>query len=529
MNKATLDGSVIVVKRARGKEAETPPPSYLDKLAMLRTRDELGNSEVVCDGIVPTALVEGMQDRHRAERMRGERQGPGHLAEAEASAARIVAGQMIDVYRSIEMQRATALAARYDIVGVSVGSMRSHRREISSWLECEACSELVTRRWHVKTTPGNTYISALVDMVCIRQMAVEPSTAGKDIDALLAELRQVSEAPPNPGDYARTTYNKPVPKKHLPGAATTRGNTTFTAIQAAAAVPAVEPPPWAVSDPYLLKARKAARAERHRTGAKVCFFCACGPNNNEKRTGEQKREREREAFLEWARLAPSESNAHGIEEANNDIFGRNVAARGICGQTFRHNYEEVIVVTVAPTRTAGTQLVAFVRNAEDAEPGIGGCRELSMNEAIRRRILACQRVPVNGEHVTSTDIGTNKAMAEDERADAVHRAKAFFAFNPDEEVSMSRLERLGFTVSEAHQIADSFRRDERNTHGGTRADEATRKRARTSVLADERRGRTIRCKSQTCQFHEPENSPGVRRPVYSQWRHGARVTGIRGN
>ena len=123
MNKAELDGSIIVVKRARVKEAETPPPSYLDKLATLRTRDELGDSEVVCDGVVPTALVVGMQDRHRAERLRGERNDPGHLAEAEASAARIVAGQMIDVSRSIEMQRATALAAHYDIVGVSVGSI----------------------------------------------------------------------------------------------------------------------------------------------------------------------------------------------------------------------------------------------------------------------------------------------------------------------------------------------------------------------------------------------------------------------
>ena len=50
MNKADLDGSTIVVKRARVKEAEKPPPSYLDKLATLRTRDELGDSEVVCDG-----------------------------------------------------------------------------------------------------------------------------------------------------------------------------------------------------------------------------------------------------------------------------------------------------------------------------------------------------------------------------------------------------------------------------------------------------------------------------------------------
>ena len=90
MNMAELDGNIIVVKRARGKEVETPPPSYLDKLATLRTRDELGDSEVVCDGVVPTALVVGMQDRHRAERLRGEWNGAGHLA--EASAARIVAG-----------------------------------------------------------------------------------------------------------------------------------------------------------------------------------------------------------------------------------------------------------------------------------------------------------------------------------------------------------------------------------------------------------------------------------------------------
>ena len=60
MNKVELDGSIIVVKRARCKEAETPPPSYLDKLATLRTRDELGDSEVVCDGVVPTARVVGM-------------------------------------------------------------------------------------------------------------------------------------------------------------------------------------------------------------------------------------------------------------------------------------------------------------------------------------------------------------------------------------------------------------------------------------------------------------------------------------
>ena len=88
-----------------------------------------------------------------------------------------------------------------------------------------------------------------------------------------------------------------------------------------------------------------------------------------------------------------------------------------------------------------------------------------MSDAIRRRTFACQRVPVNGEHATSTDIGTNVMMKEDERADAVQKAKAFFAFNPDEEVSMPRLEHLGFTVSEAHQIAAFFKRDERNTQG----------------------------------------------------------------
>ena len=122
------------------------------------------------------------------------------------------------------MQRATALAAHYDIVGVSVGSMRSHRRDISSWLECEACSELVTRRWHVKITPGNTYTSALADMVCIRQMAVEPATAGKDIDTLLAEIRKLSEAPANPGDLARPAFNKPVPKKPMAGRRTPKRN-----------------------------------------------------------------------------------------------------------------------------------------------------------------------------------------------------------------------------------------------------------------------------------------------------------------
>ena len=227
---------------------------------------------MVCDGAVPTALVVGMQDRHRAERLRGERNGPGHLAEAETSAARIVAGQMIDVSKSIEMQRATALAAHYDIVGVSVGSMRSHRRDISSWLECEACSELVIRRWHVKTTPGNTNTSALADMVCIRQMAVEPATAGKDIDTLLAELRKVSEAPANPGDPTRPTYNKPVPKMPSPGV-TTRGNALFTANQTAATVPALDPPPWAVPDPYMREARKAARTERYRTGKGLLLLC----------------------------------------------------------------------------------------------------------------------------------------------------------------------------------------------------------------------------------------------------------------
>ena len=83
------------------------------------------------------------------------------------------------------------------------------------------------------------------------------------------------------------------------------------------------------------------------------------------------------------------------------------------------------------------------------------------------------------------------------------KAKAFFAFNPYEEVSMPRLEHLGFTVNEAHQIAAFFKRDECNTHGAGGADEIPRKRTRISALVNERRGNTERCKYQPCQFHEP--------------------------
>jgi hypothetical protein len=281
----------------------------LDELATMRKREELRNTDVTCDGIVPAALVVGLQGSHRAEWLREDQRGPGHLAEAEASAARIVAGSLIDATRTVEMQRATALAAHSDLAGVSVGSMRSQGKEVTSWLKCEACGELVARRWHVKPEPSNEYTSALADRVCIRQMAVEPATAGKDIDATLAESGKAKEAPPATSDDARPAFRAPVPR--IPtGRRLTRGSMLFVQQALADAEPPVEPPPWAVTGPYLHKARKAARAERHRTGVEVCFSCACGPPHEKAKQIEEPRlDRERAAFSTWARLSPTESKA----------------------------------------------------------------------------------------------------------------------------------------------------------------------------------------------------------------------------
>ena len=130
----------IVNRRGQTEHETTTEPCYPAELAALRERDEFRKQPVVCDGVVPEALVIGMQDRHRAQRTIGN-QGKRYRADGEASAARIVAGQMVDVARSVEMQRATAVTTMLDVMGASIGSMRSTKNGTSVWVECEACDE----------------------------------------------------------------------------------------------------------------------------------------------------------------------------------------------------------------------------------------------------------------------------------------------------------------------------------------------------------------------------------------------------
>ena len=107
---------------AYGSPPYSPPesvPGYLVHLAKLRNREECqsqpvgyagkdvgAESTVVCDGVVPRALVDGLHTRCLPERARD---AGGHARrsrkDAEAAAARVVAGCMCDVVRCVETAR----------------------------------------------------------------------------------------------------------------------------------------------------------------------------------------------------------------------------------------------------------------------------------------------------------------------------------------------------------------------------------------------------------------------------------------
>lgn len=107
---------------AYGSPPYSPPesvPGYLVHLAKPRNREECrsqpvgyagkdvgAESTVVCDGVVPRALVDGLHTRCLPERARD---AGGHARrsrkDAEAAAARVVAGCMCDVARCVEAAR----------------------------------------------------------------------------------------------------------------------------------------------------------------------------------------------------------------------------------------------------------------------------------------------------------------------------------------------------------------------------------------------------------------------------------------
>jgi hypothetical protein len=145
----------IVNRRGQAEHETTTEPCYLAELAALREAGEFGKQPAVFDGVVPGALVIGVQDRHRPQRTIGN-QSKRYRADGEASAARTVAGQMVDVGRSAEMQRATVVPTMLDVIEASIGSMRSTKNCTTIRVECEACDEPVTKRWHVAFDAENS-------------------------------------------------------------------------------------------------------------------------------------------------------------------------------------------------------------------------------------------------------------------------------------------------------------------------------------------------------------------------------------
>ena len=130
---------------------------YLRQLARLRDvreHDEGGSrdgSRPVCDGVVPTALVDGLRNRCLPETDRDQK---GHRwrsrTDAVAGAARVVAGRMYDVTCTVETARATQVACLLERLGAPVGTLGTAYSAAPGLVRCMACSEQVSKRWHVR-------------------------------------------------------------------------------------------------------------------------------------------------------------------------------------------------------------------------------------------------------------------------------------------------------------------------------------------------------------------------------------------
>ena len=180
---------------------------YLQKLSQLRGRWEHRDPAedvrrpVVCDDVVPTALVDALQDRCLPEGQRSkERHWQRSRKDAIVGAARVVAGRMHDVVSNVEEARATQVACLLERLGTPLGSLGTAYTGASGLVRCMACSEQVSKRCHVGYQGDGLASAKLIDKVCAKRMEDELATAGSDVDRQRAYRRGEAAAPPPDAD-----------------------------------------------------------------------------------------------------------------------------------------------------------------------------------------------------------------------------------------------------------------------------------------------------------------------------------------
>jgi hypothetical protein len=332
---------------------------YLQQLSRLRNRWEHQDPAeevrrpVVCDGVVPTALVDALQDRGLPEGQRSkERHWQRSRGDAIAGAARVVAGRMHDVVSSVEEARATQVACLLERLGAPLGSLGTAYTGAPGLGRCMACSEQVSKRWHVGYQGAGTASAKLIDKVCAIRMEDEPATAGPDLDRQRAYRRGEVAAPPPDADAF-------YPWRLEPGD-DPQGRKDYTRRQ---------------------QAREAAREAARKHGVKVCFSCAQDVAAERLPGFASSEDR---AFFLWSALANASKDevlraAEGLGDP--DVLGRALAERGFLEQNFRRAGLALRVITVGPSvdsRQKG-RFVAFVREPEEGGVGVTNCQEMELH------------------------------------------------------------------------------------------------------------------------------------------------------